>query len=109
MEMKNLVVAEFVGRTDLTRINSFSEFLKKMVARLSVGQLRYGNSSPTQKYFSRLRIEANAYSETGNKEHLINIANYAYLEFYHPQHDKAHYNPKANSVTRNRKNGKPTN
>lgn len=37
----------------------------------------------------RLRL----YRETGNVEYLVDIANFAMIEFTHPRHPKAHYTP----------------
>lgn len=38
-----------------------------------------------------LEIRLNEYIKTGNMEYLADIANFAMIEFIHPQHTKAHY------------------
>lgn len=76
------------------------EFLKMAVSRYIVGHYRYGAANVERKYAARMRVEYNAYLKTGNKEHLVNIAVYALLEFWWPMNPKAHFNPHVDSVTR---------
>lgn len=78
------------------------EFLQGMVNRLAVGSIRYGFPTPGQRYMSRMQAEVEAYVKTGNREHLINIANYAYLENIVPEHEHSHYADKVESATRKR-------
>jgi hypothetical protein len=49
--------------------------------------------------------EAQAYKRTGNSEHLINIANYAWLESVAPEHSKNNFDPYVPSATRHRFGG----
>ena len=41
-----------------------------------------------------------AYQKSGNREHLLNIANYAWLESLMPENSKFHWDDKVESVTR---------
>ena len=49
---------------------------------------------------TRLVMETKAYRRSGNREHLLNIANYAYLESICPENPKFHFDPEAKSATR---------
>lgn len=83
-----------------TTIN-YKAFLQLMANRRVVGALRYGDKPDSrQKYLSRMKKELKAYQNTGNFEHLLNIANYAFLEGNAPQNPKLHFDPTADSVTR---------
>lgn len=77
-----------------------TEFLSSMTKRLIQGHARYGVPSKEKGYLSRLKKEIAAYSKTGNREHLINAANYCLLEDLEPQNKKYHFDPEARSVTR---------
>lgn len=85
--------------------NSFREFLQRMANRAQVGRWRYGPDDRKKRYMTRLRAELDKYEETGNTEHLINIANYAFLESVCPEHPQAHFNNKVGSATRHRFGG----
>jgi hypothetical protein len=87
-------------KEDPTEFRAFKGFLQQMVNRRSVGALRYGLINKRQKYMSRMLKEAEAYKESGNREQLLNIAVYAFLESYAPENKKFHDNPAADSVTR---------
>lgn len=75
-------------------------FLQLVANRFAVGHLRYGSANRRQKYLSRLKREIRAYALSGNQEQLINIANYAFLEWIAPENKKAHFDPTVDSVTR---------
>lgn len=80
-------------------------FLKRMANRLMVGAYRYGSPHSRKKYMSRLTEELKAYKRTGNEEHLLNIANYAWLESQAPENKKFHFDPNAPSATRSKFGG----
>lgn len=77
------------------------DFIQKMVNRRIQGQCRYGTPKVEQKYLTRMKKELKAYQKTGNGEQLLNIANYALLEFYYPENQRFHFDANAKSVTRN--------
>lgn len=78
----------------------FQVFVQDMANRLMQGFARYGGPDEAQLYLTRLKLELKAYEQTGNREHLRNIANYCHLEDFAPEHPKSHYNSNARSVTR---------
>lgn len=71
-----------------------------MVNRLGVGVLQYGPASRTQHYAARADVELAAYMRTGNQEHLINVANYCFLEIQAPSVKGAYMDDTVGSVTR---------
>lgn len=75
-------------------------FLQQMTNRRAIGGLRYGPIKVEQKYMSRLQEELKAYKRKGNREQLLNIAVYAFLESYAPEHKNHHFNSNVDSVTR---------
>lgn len=79
---------------------AFNEFLDGMAKRLIQGYCQYGAPDRDQKYLKRMQMEVMAYLRTGNAEHLFNIANYAHLEMYAPQHKRFHFDNHVDSVTR---------
>lgn len=60
-----------------------------------MGSFRCGLASDPEKWTYDLiagaRKKLAAYEENGNLEHLVDLANYARLEFIHPSHPKAHF------------------
>jgi hypothetical protein len=82
----------------------FIEFAQQQANRLAFGYPRYeaaqGGPSKTNRYMTRLGLELRAYRRTGNREHLLNIANYAWLESQAPENNKFHWDKTADSVTR---------
>jgi hypothetical protein len=75
-------------------------FFQSQLDRRCVGGLRYGQPNRRQRYMTRMVKELKAYKTTGNHEHLINIANYAFLESYQPENKKYHFDATVDSVTR---------
>jgi len=49
---------------------------------------------------TRMKLEVTAYRKSGNREHLLNIANYAWLESQAPENPKFHWDNTVDSVTR---------
>ena len=91
----------WVARINLgTLPQSASTFWQQCANRLVVGQVRYGSATASQQYLTRLKKELRAYQNTGNQEHLNNIANYAYLEFICPEHPDSHFVKSTASATR---------
>jgi len=71
------------------------EFLQGMADRMSVSFYKYGavkdsnGLDPIKNLEERLRL----YKETGNTEWLMDVGNFAMIEFMKPQHKDAHYRP----------------
>jgi hypothetical protein len=72
------------------------EFIRKMMARIVFGFYRYGQSKQYAENSSYNIIETikkrlQAYVETGNKEHLVDAANFIMIEYMYPQHKNVHF------------------
>ena len=79
---------------------NFTEFVQHQSNRLAVGHARYGAPARRKQYMKRLGLELKAYQRTGNRENLLNIANYAWLESQAPENKKFHWDNSVDSVTR---------
>lgn len=79
-------------------VNEWSEeFIRGMKTRLQMGTLRYGPLG-----FGRRRVDQvehqivsrwKEYRRTGNREHLIDLANFALCEYVERNHPKSHFRP----------------
>lgn len=72
-----------------------SEFELLMRNRLVIGAFRYGkNRSENKPKYNRVESmikRLNKYTDTGNKEFLVDVANLCLLEFIECYHPKAHF------------------
>ena len=70
-------------------------FVQGMAARMGTSYAKYGHVDDTSvKKFDQLRsLEARLaqYRDTGNTEWLMDVANFAMIEFMFPQHPHAHF------------------
>lgn len=71
------------------------EFEQLCRNRLILGAFRYGRFEDPEKWKSDLIAGAKkkiaAYEDSGNLEHLVDLANYARLEFIRPSRPRAHF------------------
>ncbi len=79
-------------------------FLQGMADRMAVSFHKYG---PVTKAYpdsvdavASLRARLRLYGETGNAEYLMDVANFAMIEFMLPKHNRAHFDPEAESPGR---------
>lgn len=83
------------GLDELRQTEWSTEFEEKMRHRLLMGAFRYGLfSSPDKWKYDRVagaKKKLALYESTGNTEHLVDVANYALLEFVRPSHAEAHF------------------
>lgn len=82
--------------------DSLSRFAQQMFNRITVGEVRYGAPGREKGYMSKMEREVKAYRRTGNREHLINVANFAWLESEWPEHAHHHFDAGVGSVHRAR-------
>lgn len=84
-------VAEY---NDLVKTEWSPLFERMMRQRLLMGALRYGRmhaaGKPKYDRIASITKLLNLYTETGNKEHLVDCANMLLLEFEECYHPKAH-------------------
>jgi hypothetical protein len=71
------------------------EFLQGMVNRVLTSYHKYGSTKANFEagvdFVDSLKRRLAKYEETGNTEWLMDVANYAMIEFMHPHHPDAHY------------------
>ena len=85
-------------------------FLQGMADRMATSFHKYGPI--TQAYpkdldaIASLKYRLEKYEETGNTEWLIDVANFAMIEFMLPHHPDAHFDPEAKSIGRVRTDGR---
>jgi hypothetical protein len=72
-------------------------FIDLMNNRVILGALRYGiNNANGKSLFDKPKSIAKRlqrYEETGNQEHLVDIANLCMIEFLEPSHPTPHWRP----------------
>lgn len=71
-------------------------FFKLMRTRLAMGYLRYeaNNTGPNKKtydFVAAMESKIALYKETGNTEFMVDVGNYAMLEFKEGHHPNRHY------------------
>lgn len=69
-----------------------SDFIEKMKNRMQVSGAKYGPVTGAQDALACLRERLRLYERDGNTEWLVDVANYAMIEFMIPSHDNAHFN-----------------
>lgn len=85
--VNKLKEAEYFSRT----------FMQGMLDRIAVSHHRYGNISESYPNdvdaIKCLQQRLALYKKTGNTEWLMDVANFAMIEFMYPAHRKAHFRP----------------
>lgn len=61
-----------------------TKFIELMRNRIRMGRLRYGPSTNKYNYAEGAKLKLQRYIQTGNLEYLVDVANYAMLEFGAP-------------------------
>lgn len=80
----------------LTAPTEFSvEFAQGMADRMAVSYFKYGPVADNAKNFTdtlaNLQKRLDRYEETGNTEWLMDVGNFAMIEFMFPHHKDAHF------------------
>ena len=78
--------------------NDFSqEFINKMKNAIETSHYKYGWARKTYPELAQAykcaRERLDLYIKTGNKDYLVDVANFAMLEFLYPAIQGAHYSP----------------
>jgi hypothetical protein len=80
-----------------TEQESSIEFHQGMVDRMGVSFFKYGPVAAAYPdkvdAIASLKRRLERYEEDGNTEWLMDIGNFAMIEFMHPKHPKAHFRP----------------
>lgn len=85
-------------RTENVPPSEYSErFLQGMIDRMVVSFHKYGKVADAYPNdvdaIASLRQRLDKYAETGNTEYLMDVGNFAMIEFMHPRHPESHYRP----------------
>lgn len=80
----------------LTAPTEFSlDFVQGMADRMAVSYFKYGPVADNAKNFTdtiaNLKKRLDRYEETGNTEWLMDVGNFAMIEFMFPHHQEAHF------------------
>jgi hypothetical protein len=72
-----------------------NKFVQGMADRMSMSYFKYGLVSEAYPHkvnaIESLRARLDKYEQTGNIEYLMDIGNFAMIEFMFPKHPKAHF------------------
>lgn len=73
------------------------EFVVKMKNAIEMSYHKYGWASKTYPELAQaikcIQDRVDAYNKTHNKDYLVDIANFAMLEYIYPMYSDAHYTP----------------
>ena len=71
-----------------------AQFIQGMADRMAVSYHKYGPvKESTSDHVASLQKRLDKYAEDGNTEWLMDVANFAMIEFMNPRHPLAHYRP----------------
>lgn len=84
-------------REEILRRDFSESFANKMKNAIEMSHYKYGWASKTYPELAQAhkcaRERLDRYLETHNKEYLVDVANFAMLEFLYPEFKDAHYTP----------------
>lgn len=66
---------------------------RMIVSYYKYGDIKTNYGDKLVNAITNLEIRLKKYKDTGNKEYLLDIANFAMIEFMYPQHPNAHFSP----------------
>ena len=84
-EPEKILLTEYSERFDEYRKN------RMVCSFFKYGFAKKNYESGLVDSMASLKLRLNAYIKTGNTEYLVDVANFAMLEFMYPQHKKAHF------------------
>lgn len=84
--MKEVLNTEYSEQFDELRKNRME------VSYYKYGPVKENYGAGLISAISNLEKRLELYKQTGNTEYLCDVANFAMIEFMHPQHKKAHFN-----------------
>lgn len=80
---------------DILRRDFSEDFIQKMRNRIIVSHYKYGWISESYPEIAdaiaSLEQRLELYKQTGNLEHLIDVANFSMIEYMRPRHQNAHF------------------
>jgi len=100
LEEKEEAPFEPIDIDKLAKTQMSQRFIDLMTNRMVLGTLRYGrwqdNKIRKEKYdrVGSIRKRLDLFEQTGNSEYLVDIANFAMIEFEISDHPNLHFSPK---------------
>lgn len=86
-----------IDLTGVPKSEVSKSFLQGMAARMGVSFYKYGKVKDAYPKkvdaIESLKVRLAKYEEDGNTEWLMDVANFAMIEFMHPAHPDAHFAP----------------
>lgn len=83
------------------------EFVQGMANRMSMSFFKYGLVEAAYPKLvdaiASLKTRLEKYEQTGNLEYLMDVGNFAMIEFMRPRHEKAHFKPEDSGASPGRK------
>ena len=83
------------SREEILKRDFSEEFIQGMKNRIVVSHHKYGWASDSYpeilQAYKSIETRLNMYLETGNIEWLMDVANFAMLEYEYPSHPNAHF------------------
>ena len=84
-------------REEIMKRDFSEEFVNKMRNAIEMSHYKYGWMSDTYPELAQavkcIQERLDLYNKTHNKEYLVDIANFAMIEFKHPSYDDSKYEP----------------
>lgn len=91
------ITALTLDTTGVPKTEFSKNFLQGMISRMGVSFYKYKSvrlAYPDKvDAIASLEVRLARYKETGNTEWLMDVANFAMIEFMHPAHPEAKYDP----------------
>lgn len=84
-------------REDISKRDFSEPFVNKMKNAIETSHYKYGWASKTYPELAQaykcIKQRLELYEQTHNKEYLVDVANFAMLDFLYPAFEDAHYTP----------------
>lgn len=78
-----------------SEVSGIKVFLQGMLNRIGISHFKYGNMADSYPYkvnaLDCLKERLRKYEQTGNTEWLMDVANFAMIEYMFPDHEQAHF------------------
>lgn len=85
------------SREEILKEDFSEEFINKMRNAMEMSYYKYGHAKKTYPELAQankcIQERLNLYLKTHNKDYLVDIANFALLEFKYPEFEDAKYEP----------------
>lgn len=86
-----------VTRDEILKKDFSEAFVTKMKNAIEMSYYKYGNANKTYPELAQaykcIQERLELYIKTKNKDYLVDVANFAMLEFMYPAFEDAHYTP----------------